>query len=628
MTKTFLNIIIILFLPVSALINSCSSVKSDIPMKVIDFQGVSEIKKGEKAVLRWDIENADKVRIRQLQRNYNSRDSVLIMIDSTSEFDFIVTGSSDSLKLVWKIYVDDTSGEITAGPIISGIKNQKPSFVNSTYLRGIQSVKAASPGKFLKIMSYKFPFESKNSIRANALLLDEFGNYISGLDKPSSGFGDLRAETGCSGKMKFSPVTGFKEIGIVDSTAVDFVLLLDNSAIAGDYYPIYDQISEFVKSVPKQDRFALYNFNQNFTETIPLKLVNEIEDLGNLHINSNGLSSIFKSLHHTINKLTQYDLNRKKVIVMIAYSTDNASIIYDRNDIIEKAVESDIPVYVLGVGNAVDSYSLRSIAELSGARYYPVEESELNNISLILNEILFSQRIHYKFDVSVPPLLEEDCEAVHAYYSLIANNSTVYDTLMIKTKQDRHEFPYMAAASFEHRDTVVSDDYLESVKFLAEVMKNNPGLPIELIGNASIEGNESFCYNLGLKRAQAVRRILILYGADPSNIRIRSDGSNNPIYYLQERNWMQYYNRRVEIKWLDPELLPYEIIAQTSETESEALEIVENWEDKGYRAYYERYLRNNIPNYRIKIWGFSTINDAEKTAKKLSSDYGTKFLVQ
>ncbi len=89
------------------------------------------------------------------------------------------------------------------------------------------------------------------------------------------------------------------------------------------------------------------------------------------------------------------------MIVLVAYSTDNASIIYDRNDIIDLAISRDIPVYVVGVGNAVDSYSLSSVANLTGAKYYNVDENELDNISLIFNEIIFAQKSGYQFDVPV-----------------------------------------------------------------------------------------------------------------------------------------------------------------------------------------------------------------------------------
>jgi hypothetical protein len=97
---------------------------------------------------------------------------------------------------------------------------------------------------------------------------------------------------------------------------------------------------------------------------------------------------------------------------------------------------------------------------------------------------------------------------------------------------------------------------------------------------------------------------------------------------LQQAPWQQYYNRRVEVRWLDPDLLPYEIIAQTSDSETEALKNVEKWEFHGYNAYYERYLENHSPVYRVKIWGFPTLEEAEASANKIQTIYNTKCIVQ
>ena len=629
MNKTFFVFVNILFLTWIVLLEGCSTVTPVSNIKVVDFKGVSQISLGEKAMLNWSFENADNVRIIERQRNYYSTDSVLVNPDTTTVYNFVISSGADSLILKWTVYVNDTINDITTGPIPGNIQFAKPSFINSDYLRGLQTVKSASGLKKVKIMRHYYPFDNKNKVRANAILLDEYGNYFIGLGEKGSGKISINATSGCIDSPSDVVVTDFKELDLNDRQFVDFALLLDNSSIASDYFPIYEQLNTFITALEKEDRFALYNFNQNFSESIPLNYKDDIDIKELTPKKANGFSAIFKSLKHTIDILKDKGLEeRKKAIVVVAYSTDNASIIYDRNDIIDYAFSADIPIYVIGVGNAVDSYSLRSVANLSGARYYQLDENEIDKISLILNEILFSQKANYSFDVPIALDRTGNCKTNCANVEFRIGDYSAYDTLKFPVVRDRHEFNYMALASFEARDTVISDEYLEPIKTLAEVMKQNPQLAIELIGNSSIEGNDKFCYSLGLKRAQAVRRMLIITGADPGKIRVRSDGSNKPLYYLQESPWMQYYNRRVELKWLDPSSLPFEIIAQINDTETEALENVEKWEDQGYRSYYERYLQNNIPVYRVKLWGFEKISDAENLARKLSKEYSIQLVVQ
>lgn len=630
MNKTFLILVIFALSTLATSNWGCSSTMPVSNIKVDEFKGVSQIKKGEKASLKWSFFNAEKVRIKELQRNYNPIDSVNVSTDSNSIFNFVITKGTDTLTLQWRVFVDEkdeTSIEITKLSEISDFA--KPSYINSEYFRGTQSAKAVSTIKNLKVMRHEFPYKGMNFVRINALILDEFGNYVSGLSDSGSNVANVIAETGCLSIIRKSNIKSLAEISESDDVNVDFALLLDNSAIAGDYYPIYDEISSLLKSSSPNDRFALYNFNQNFKENIPLKSIKEINDSDIIASKAGGFSAIFKSLKFTIDKLNNSKIDKhKRVITLIAYSTDNASIIYDRNDIIEQALVAGIPIYVVAIGNAVDSYSLRSLAELSGARYYELEESELETIPLILNEIMFSQKHFYRFDIPVDSEISNTCSKISTNIEITSNNITIKDTLQFSRVKDRHEFNYMAIASFNPRDTLVPDEFNEPIETLADVMLRNPSIAVELIGNAAIEGDNRYCMSLGLRRAQAVRRLLIQLGVDPSKIRVRSDGSNNPLYYLQESIWMQYYNRRVELRWLDPSLLPFEIIAQIKETETDALSEVEKWEDKGYRSYFERYLQNNIPVYRVKIWGYPTLIDAEKTAKKLSSDNGYPFIVQ
>jgi septal ring-binding cell division protein DamX len=78
-------------------------------------------------------------------------------------------------------------------------------------------------------------------------------------------------------------------------------------------------------------------------------------------------------------------------------------------------------------------------------------------------------------------------------------------------------------------------------------------------------------------------------------------------------------NRRVEFRWIDPSLLPYEIKAEKVDTEQEALNIIGKWDKKNVMSYYDRRVQNGIPYYQILLWGYSTqnqMNEAISTLKK------------
>ncbi len=116
--------------------------------------------------------------------------------------------------------------------------------------------------------------------------------------------------------------------------------------------------------------------------------------------------------------------------------------------------------------------------------------------------------------------------------------------------------------------------------------------------------------------------------ADPAQIRLRSAGREKPVYYFESEEWQARVNRRVELRWLDPSLVPYEILAEAVVSEEEAIRLETQWSARGYDAYYDTFLINRIPAYRLKLWGFATLESAEKTKTALQTKYKTPLKVQ
>jgi len=79
-------------------------------------------------------------------------------------------------------------------------------------------------------------------------------------------------------------------------------------------------------------------------------------------------------------------------------------------------------------------------------------------------------------------------------------------------------------------------------------LAENPGSSIRLEGHADERGSREYNIGLGERRAQAVRRVLLLQGAQPSQISTVSFGEERPVALgSNEDAWAQ--NRRVEFKY-------------------------------------------------------------------------------
>ena len=87
----------------------------------------------------------------------------------------------------------------------------------------------------------------------------------------------------------------------------------------------------------------------------------------------------------------------------------------------------------------------------------------------------------------------------------------------------------------------------EKLLQMAQSMKNNQKLSIQISGYADERGTEEYNYNLGKMRAQAVKEFLVAQGVNPQLLSIKSYGEKKPaVKGSTSKAWQQ--NRRVDFK--------------------------------------------------------------------------------
>lgn len=82
------------------------------------------------------------------------------------------------------------------------------------------------------------------------------------------------------------------------------------------------------------------------------------------------------------------------------------------------------------------------------------------------------------------------------------------------------------------------------------LMKQNPGLKLELYGHSDIVGMERFNKTLSLKRAQRVKDAMVKEGIDESRISVTGMGSEKPLASNDQEKEGRELNRRVEFKFI------------------------------------------------------------------------------
>ena len=101
---------------------------------------------------------------------------------------------------------------------------------------------------------------------------------------------------------------------------------------------------------------------------------------------------------------------------------------------------------------------------------------------------------------------------------------------------------------FDFDSSEVRADFTDIVARHALILANDPAVRVRLEGHADERGSREYNIGLGERRAQSVRRMLMIQGASASQIATVSFGEERPVALgSDEDSWEQ--NRRVEIKY-------------------------------------------------------------------------------
>jgi len=99
---------------------------------------------------------------------------------------------------------------------------------------------------------------------------------------------------------------------------------------------------------------------------------------------------------------------------------------------------------------------------------------------------------------------------------------------------------------FDFDKSEIKQEYADIVTTAARNLTGNPNLKLKLEGNTDERGTREYNIGLGERRAQAVRRALMLQGVAESQLSTTSFGAERPaVEGDDESAWSQ--NRRVEL---------------------------------------------------------------------------------
>lgn len=516
--------------------------------------------------------------------------------------------------------------DIVSGNISRGGYRLLPSTSASTFLRSIIPQATNTYPHRLRLLNTRLPLDSTHDILLRFALLDTNGNALGGLPTMEQWQWYIRFDSPAEWHYSdtLSPtlydnlwVSRHLRLAICIDASVNNIA--HHSMIAAGMGSLYEALSPF-------DSVTWILARAQPTIALPMMHQRELSNISQYfqqYCHFGGLNRLYYALLWTLHHV------RPTAIIVITGSDDQASYDVMATDIIHAAQALGIPIHCVAIGANVDTAPWEVISAYSGGNFYRVYSTDgATVLTDALVEIIRTEQIASSAVVRLPnETLSHIVEGCRIQLDCSSTVRTFTDSLRVPPQQLLAS-PRQLVALFQRESDSIDSIYAPLIASLASLLKANPTHCIELIGHAYEEGTPTAMRLLSVARLRSVSQSLIAYGVHPTQLRLRAVGSLKPIYPLAESSGEFAINRRVEFRWLDPSLLPYELVVGYTYRESEAIRQVELWEKRGYRAYIETVMLPDGAAFRVKLWGYATEAEAHKAAATIMQRYRMKVSIE
>ena len=570
----------------------CTSTKQ---LTLRQISGETDITKGSKAKLSWQFENADSVKIEGDLTAYKALDStVLLPLQNTTYKIIAYKGKNDSVVQLRTIYVDNTKDSYpqnTSNNNLLSIHNSLSQSLRLVHKRFVQ----------FDSSHHKYVFSIHNN--QGTILNDKM------LETSISSHND---DSTINASFKVKPEVRLSKQSSIIIALDQSIEMMHNQSIINTYlYQAINKINDI-------DSLHFIRFNTSIVSQQILRNKSDLLSAINAYqgYKPEGIRCIYNVIDSILkNKNIADDAD----IIVLTSGPDNGSYIHDAESIVKNAQKRNISIHVCNINNEVlDNYSLKYLASKSGGSFLDLSSSDTNTcVSSLISLMRINKGTFY--EILIADSILKSRESFHISVQIPLNDTVLSLKVLSNVDENSKLSRYKIVNLFYNSNTSIDTSFYVHLQNLSFLLKLNPTKIIELIGYSSLLESNDDALALALQRASSIRKYLIMTGVDPNQIRIRGLSNIKPIYPVENQYYQTIMNRRVECRWIEPSLLPYEIGAEKVNTEQEALSMIEKWGKKNIMSYFDRRIHNGISYYQILLWGYSTqnqMNEAISTLRK------------
>ncbi len=550
------------------LLASCSH-----PINIVKFQPInSTINEGDQTYLEWEVQNADRIVIKQndlinnIKESTNLIDSLEVSPTQYTVYTLIAyKGDADSSKSLditvqKKAVVEDPSGSNIVQP---NVESQRSYVLSPTIIGRMPISSATANTNLIYEIVYINQSDYPDEVMLYVTVKDQYGNFITNLAPPygtkETAYKYFLKIVEEVGGRKY-PIGSFEVEEKHDERAqnYNFSLVLDHSgSMFGNIDALHNSVIEFVNAMADDDKSAIIKFDSRIERTVPLTSDKNL--LWNPRIYNglygfDGSTSLIAAGDEGINSLAYSDGTSKIEILFTdglensSFATSlasNKSLAFSPSQLINNARNAKVRIFTIGFGNA-DANMLERISKYTdGKSFYANNNDEINKI---FNEL--PRVFHNYYLIRYWPIEQDGMHDVTLTCSNTNGKSVnvcgSYYVGTVPLDPNEPTMPKQLIANFVFsKDTVRVRD-LPGIIRLANFLTMNPNATIILFGHTDLVGEQVGNMDLGERRAKNVKQKLIMLGIETDRIMIVTNGMNTPIYNPEMDEYQANENRRVE----------------------------------------------------------------------------------
>ena len=506
--------------------------------------------------------------------------------------------------------------------VLTGPTGVTPSTIRSGYMRGATTDTTIRPHA-LRVMGFQ---RQGDDLRVRLAVLDSLGNVLPAALMNLAFTADVRCQNTAPTR-----VSAISSSDVRESARGTTVILCDNSLLAGSTArTVVSSLRDILPTLPERDSVAVVVFDHDVLELTPLAPAPRAAEacVPEAVPQPDGLCASFAALRTglAMNRvMSKLNGDGPRTVVLITSSDDNASFTTTTDDIVRRARELDATIHVLRIGNQCRAFPYRYLSSATGGRLTSLQLDNLQDAGSVVREMILSASSYLDVRFTLASLTPESCGETVWLGCNVEDRAVATplrtDSISLPLRDLSYRTSPTIVATFADTTEVGLQNFYPLLAAMAEELMSDSTLRIELIGHVSDDVTSNADVR-ARERAGYVRDFLNAYGVRKEQIDVRSDGSRRPLYLFQTDGTQRLMNNRVEARILAPDAYPFTVTVDQVETEEMAYDAVRRWEERNFKAYFELVVVDRAPVYRIKLWGYQTLEQARKgaaSAKKLKA---------